>query len=79
MRSQACYGALLVQISDPLSHTLHGWAVVVQHVRVIPAKLLNFGFRKATVYSYCSIVKHGVVKDVTLTATDQRDSEREKR
>lgn len=62
MRSQACYGALLVRISDPLSRILHcargGNAAVDQHVRVIPARLLNFGSHKVIVYG---VVKHKAI------------------
>lgn len=70
MRSQARYGALLVRISDPLSRILHrtrggGNATVVQHVRVIPERLLNFGSHKVIVYGYFSVVKH---KAVTFSA-----------
>lgn len=78
MRSQARHGALLVRISDPLSRTLHcvcvcvrGGAAVVQHVRVIPARLLNFGSHRVIVYGYFNVVKHKVVWQSAFSTFDK--------
>lgn len=62
-RSQARHGALLVRISDPLSHILQcakrrrRGGVAARHVRVIPARLLNFGSHKVIVYGCFTVVK----------------------
>lgn len=67
MRSQARYGALLVRISDPLSRLLR-CARGREHVRVIPARLLNFGSHKVVVYGYFSVVNHKAVWHFTVRA-----------
>lgn len=67
MRGRARHGALLARISDPLSRSLR-CARGGEHVRVIPAGLLNFGSRKVIVYGCFSVVNHKAVWHFTVCA-----------